>query len=352
MTRKTGLFLLQAFLVLGSISCLVGSLGNQSQADENIPDQATDGFAIWDQDHTYSIPISTGREALNNYRENFRFQVTGKADQGASISVDQRFLIEVDKLKDARHEAEDRQVPNTYLTGFNEWITLDGFDYYVHDSTQGGQICEKSPTPEDTSHYSEDHVTRTLVSIAPGELLEKEVTVWGVLADVYEIKDVRLLFARQLDQVSGKVWIARQPRFFLKGEGEVSGEFEWENETYASSGTFRFELFDFDRVTVQLPVLCTHPPEETIPIPANAAGIEKNPGHIYFSSPDDWDLVKDYYLNELNKQGWNVEEVPASAFEQILQASMTTPQGIEIQIKVRLLAMPEGSQVQIAWQVP
>jgi hypothetical protein len=351
MNRKTGLFFLQVFLVLGSIGCLVGSLGNQSQTDETVPDQATNGFVFWEQDHTYSIPISTGREELKNYREMYRMQITGKDDQGAPITVDQRYLIEVDKPKDARHETEDRQVPNPYLAGVNEWITLDGFDYYVHDSTQGGQICEKNPTPEDTSHYSEDHVTRTLLSITPGELLEEGVTVWGVLADVYEIKDVHLLFARQLDQVEGKVWIARQPRVFLKGEGEVAGEFEWENETYASSGMFRFELFDFDQVTVQLPVLCTHPPEETIPIPANATDIEKIPGHIFFSSPDDWDQVKDYYLNELANQGWNVEEVPASAFEQILQASTTTPQGIQLLIKVRLLNMPEGSQVQITWQV-
>ena len=205
--------------------------------------------------------------------------------------MDQRYLIEVDKPNEARHETEDRQVPNIYLAGINEWATLDGFDYYVHDSSQGGRICEKSPTPEDTSHYSEDHATRTLVSITPGELLEKGVSVNGVLADVYEIKNVSLLFARQLDQVKGKVWIARQPRYFLKGEGEVEGKLEWENEIYQSSGTFRFELFDFERVTVQLPVLCTNPPEEIIPIPANATDIQKIPGHIYFSSPEDWNQV-------------------------------------------------------------
>jgi hypothetical protein len=350
MSQKKIRMILLVVLALVSISCLVGSLGNQNEADERNSDQPTSDFELWEQGLPISIQIGSGREALINYRENYRFQVTGRDNQGTPIEVLQEYQIEVEKPEVARYEIENRQVPNTYLAGVNEWATLEGFDYYVHDVSQGGRICEKSPTPEDTSHYSEDHVTRTLLSITPGELLEKDVSVNGVLADVYEIKDANLLFARQLNQVDGKVWIARQPRYLLKGEGEVEGEFEWENETYQSSGTFQFELFDFDQVTVQLPVLCTHPPEETIPIPANATQVEKIPGHIYFSSPDDWDQMKDFYLNELNSQGWDVEEVPSSAFEQILQASISTPQGIEIQIKLRLLDMPEGSQVQITWQ--
>jgi hypothetical protein len=39
MTRKIGLFFLQAFPVFGSIFCLVGGLGNQNQTDEVSSDQ-------------------------------------------------------------------------------------------------------------------------------------------------------------------------------------------------------------------------------------------------------------------------------------------------------------------------
>jgi hypothetical protein len=351
MMKKTALLLLQVFLVFISCSCLIGNLVNQPQPDSTSPDQLPSDFDLWAQGIMPSIRLESGQENLTNYREEFHIQISGEDETGASVEAFHDYLIEIDKAADTQHEIENMQTPSEYLTGVYEWVTMDGATYYVHDEVfLGGRICEKEELPADTSHFSDVHVTRQLQDITPGELLEKDVRVNDVLADVYEIKDLSLLFLRTLNKVSGKVWIAQQPAYFLKAEGEIEGVFEFENRLYTSNATFTYEIKDFDQVSVQLPALCAYPPEEMIPLPANATEVQKSPPYIFFSSPDPWDQVTSFYTNGLTSQGWQVTEGSSYGFKQVLQASITTQQGIQIQTEIKISDMPDGSRVQITWQ--
>ncbi|MBN1536458.1 MAG: hypothetical protein JW908_06985 [Anaerolineales bacterium] len=350
MMKKPVVFLFHVFLILISCSCKLFSLGEGSQLASDDISEATSDFELWAKGIPIGIQITSGTEHLTNYRELFNLEVSGEDESGASMTASHDYLVEKDKSTDTQYEIQTIQSPSPYLNGVDEWATADGFSYYIRDLSSGGQICEKSELPEDVSHYSDVCVTRILLTITPGDLLEKNAQLNGVIADVYTINDISLLFMRSLNKVTGKVWIAQNPAYFLKAEGEIDGVYEFEDRHYTGKATFSYEVKDFDQVKITLPALCAYPPQQMIPMPANAKDVFNHPSLIAFSSSDSLENMKSYYLNELAVQGWKVEEVSSSAFEDILQADITTPQGIHIQIIVKIIPMPEGSRVQIDWQ--
>jgi hypothetical protein len=322
----------------------------QPKSDGSDLEQLPSDFELWAQGKLPHLQLTSGQENLTNYREQFSIQINGDDDNGNSFTGFQEYLIENDRVSDKSHELETIQVPSRYLSGVREWVVEDGFTYMVREMTEGGRDCEKSENPTDTSHYADVHVTRILQSISPGELIEENVQVQGVLADVYEIEDLALLFVRQLDSVGGKVWISQQPTYFLKAEGVVEGVFEFENTRYSGEASFSYEIKDFNQVDVQLPPLCAYPPEDMIPMPKNAQDVQEFPNLITFSSPESVENVMSFYLGELALQGWLVEEPISNHFEQIIRAQITSQQGIQLTIEVKLIAMPSGSNVQVAWQ--
>jgi len=350
MLKKTTLLLLQFSLILISSSCLFDNFTLRPQPDESNPPEVPSDFDLFDQGISIGILMNSGKESLTNYREEFHFQITGQDEAGIAVDAFQDYLIEIDRAADTRREIQTIHTPSQYLTGTQEWVITEGFSYYVSDAYHGGRICEVSELSAGTSVFTNDYVTRILQTITPGELVESDVRVNGVLADVYAIKDLSLLFARTLNDISGRVWIARQPAYFIKAEGAIEGVFEFENRLYNGNATFTYEVKDFDQVDIQLPALCAYPPEEMIPVPPNATEVQSSPSLITFSSPDSADKMRAYYLNELASQGWTVSEVPSDTFTQVLQASITTRQGIQILIEVTIHTMSDGSYVQIAWQ--
>lgn len=261
----------------------------------------------------------------------------------------QDYLREIDRAEDAQRERETRQFPDSFLTGSSEWAEYEGFWYYVRESSQGGQVCEKDEIPEDTSHYSDEFITRTLVTITPGEKVEEDVLVNGVLVDVYQISDVYLLFSKEIEQVTGQVWIAQDPTYFVKAEGVVEGIMEFDYISYQTRAEFSYELKDFGQVHVELPALCANPPDEIIPRPRSATDLVHFPEMVTFSSSESAADIKIFYLEQLLAQGWQVEEVP-SEFDEILQISITTQDRIQIEANVKIITMAnDTSYVSISW---
>lgn len=108
---------------------------------------------------------------------------------------------------------------------------------------------------------------------------------------------------------------------------------------------------DLGQVAVRLPALCANPPEELIPLPSNATDVRKTPSRIFFSSPDSAEQGRDYYLAELSSQGWMASQAPSDGFGQVVQASITTPQDIQIVLNIRIHNMGAGGcSVDMDWQ--
>lgn len=352
MMKKTTLLLLQVFLIFTACSCLIGGLASQLRPDTSSHDPEPSDFDLWARGMPLGIQIDCGKESLTNFREQFDIQITGTDENGAPFNGSLEYLMEIDRANETRHEIETVQIPNAYLSGVREYVVADGYTYRVHDVFgEKGRTCDKEELPADTSHYTDEHVIRILQIITPGELIEENVLLNDVLADVYEIEDLSLLFARELSSINGEVWIAQQPVYFLKAEGTVEGIFEFGNNHYSGSATFRYEINGFNQVQVQLPALCAHPPEDMIPRPANAKDIIHFSNMYTFSSTDTLDQLISFYLEELVSQGWQVEEGPGDVHEQTLQASINTQQGIQIWTEVKITKMGDGSShVQISYQ--
>jgi hypothetical protein len=336
--------------VLATCSCLLGGASTAPDSAVSDQDQIPSDFELWAQGKSSRIMLTSGQESLTNFREQFSIQIRGEDDDGNSFTGSQEYLIENDRISEKSRELETIQIPSRYLSGVREWVVADGFTYLVQEMSEGGRDCDKNENPTDTSHYSDVHVTRILQSITPGDPIEENMRVQDVLADVYEIEDLGLLFVRQLDSVIGKVWISQQPTYFLKAEGVIEGVFEFENILYNGEASFSYEIKDFDQVEVQLPALCAYPPEDMIPMPTNAQDVQEFPNLFTFSSPDPVDNVLCFYLDELVLLGWQVEEPISNHFEQIIKAQITSPQNIQLLVEVKIIDMPNGSRVQISWQ--
>lgn len=346
--RKIPLALLSSFCILMSCACLIGSKNTEPQT---LSDQPPSAFDLLAQGNPIYILRDEGKEVLQNYREQFRIDITGVNEAGETAGGFQEYLVEMDKPSDLRREISTMQTPNEYVSGTSEYVVTTGLIYHVGDAIKGGRICTKEEVSAETQAHISDYAIRPLLSITPGTLLEKNVRVNNVMADVYAIDEIGLLLFRNITDINAKVWIAQKPPFLLKAEGTVEGEVEWENRTFTGQAAFTYEVKDFDQVKIQLPPLCAHPPEEMIPVPANATDIRNNPPMLNFNSPDPADQIKDFYLKELAGQGWVMSEIPSDSFGNLLQASITSPQGIQILLNIRIHQMGGGgSSVNIDWQ--
>ncbi len=347
MKKISQAFLLLLFILI-SCACLIGSQDSELQDSS---DQPTSGFELLAQGNPMYILLDEGKENLKNYREQLRIELSGVDEAGTSASGFMEYLVEMDKPADLRREVSTMQTPNKYMNGVSEYVVSSGLIYHVGDASSGGRICTKEEVSAETQSHISDYVIRPLTSITPGKLLEKNVRVNNVVADVYEIENLTMLPVSRITNIDAKVWIAQDPAFFLKAEGTLEGDIDWDNRIYTGQVNFTYEVKDFGQVKIQLPPLCAHPPEEMIPMPANAADIRNNPPMLNFDSPDTAEQVKAFYLEELAAQGWQVSEIPSGNFGDLLQASLTSPQGVQISLQIRIHQMGAGgSSVDIDWQ--
>jgi hypothetical protein len=348
--KKACLFAIQLALILVSSGCLLGGLGRPaSPAPDNAP-QAYSPFTAWANGNLSGIPIDAGKEALANYHEEFQIQFTGMDEKGSPVSASQQYLVELDTARKMRREVETIQSPDPYTNGTHEDVISDGQHYRVRADDNAGRLCDKESFGSENINATTFH-TGVISEITPGKLLEAKTQVNGILADVYELKDIGLILRNNLKKVSGKVWIAHNTPYFLKVEAALEGEFWLDTTRLMGSATLQDEIKAQNQVPIQIPVLCANPPADLIPIPSTASEVSKNNGFITFSSPENPDPMKAYYLSELTTRGWKVEALPADSYPLALRATVTTPQAIQISIEVRINAMGNGSYVEISWRV-
>ena len=123
--------------------CLFGGLMDRPNDEAGSPGEEPNQFDYWAQGISTYILIESGRESLTNFREQFHIQLSGVDENGASVEGFQEYLVEFDKAADAQHETQTIQSPSSYMSGTQEWAILDGYTYWAHAESEGGQICER-----------------------------------------------------------------------------------------------------------------------------------------------------------------------------------------------------------------
>src|SRR5512145_2583429 len=223
--KKTILVLLQLSMILILSSCLLGVPGNSSAPAPSSPPQPPSEFDAWTKGALPEIQINTGKESLTNYRVHSRVQFAGKDEKGVALDASLEYLVEVDKARGARREVETIQTPDPYMNGTSETVVVDGFMYRIQKGLNGDLVCEKETIPADIDKMV-FHMD-TLQSLAPGKLLDQKVPVNGIVADGYDIKNIRMGFGDDPKNIHGKVWIAHETPYFLKAEGTLDGSFRF-----------------------------------------------------------------------------------------------------------------------------
>jgi hypothetical protein len=348
MKKKTPI-LSQFFLIFILSGCLLGVPANPPAPVASSPVQPSSEFDAWAKGALPEIRINVGKETLTNYREQSRVQFTGKDEKGIPLAASLEYLVEVDQVRGARREVETIQTPDSYINGTNETVVVDGFMYSVRKGLNGDLVCEKEAIPADINQMV-FHMD-ILQAIAPGKLMEQKVLVWGTVADGYDIKNVHITFGSDPKNIRGKVWIARAPTYFLKAEGTLDGNFRFDNRLANGNASFLYEVKDQNQVKIQVPTLCANPPFDLIPVPTNATEVDKSDAMLTFSSPENRDPIRLFYLNEFAARGWKVEALSPDSYPLALRASMTTPQAIRISAEVQINAMSDSSYVVITWRV-
>ena len=348
MKRKTMLFSL-IFFVFAACGCNFISFPSLFQDELSDSNDFPSDFELWSQGKLEKVQLTAGQENLDNFREKFQIQLRGLDENGLSITGSQEYLIEIEKKRERLHEIDTIVFPGEHLNGKNEWARYDGHHYYVSDAYWGGRQCEITH-PEDTSHYSDVTTTRMLRTITPGELLEENILINGIMTDVYSVENLEFFFVNEITNIKGKVWISRDPAFFVKAEGTFSGLLAFKYTSYSGEAIFSYEVYDFDQVKVQLPSLCSYLPKDFIPIPKNAKDIKDFGGMFSYSISESADQVFDFYTSELLSLGWQVDEPTYEQWEDAMKAKITTPEGIQFTIEIKISTMTDGSNVKIHWQ--
>ncbi len=348
MKRKTMLFSL-IFLAFAACGCKFISIASLFQDDVSDSYDFPSDFELWSQGKLESLQLTAGQENLDNFREKFQIQLTGQDENRISVTGSQEYLIEIEKKRERLHEIDTIIFPGEYLNGKNEWAVYDDNYYYVSDAYWGGRKCEITQ-PEDTSHYSDVTTTRMLRAITPGEILEENILINGIMTDVYSIDNLEFFFVNEITNIEGKVWISRDPTFFVKAEGTFSGSLEFDYTFYSGEAAFSYEVYDFDQVKVQPPTLCSYLPKDFIPIPKNAKDIKDFGGMFSYSISESADQVLEFYTSELYSLGWQVDEPTYEQWQDVMKARITTPEGIQFTIEMKISTMADGSNVSVYWQ--
>lgn len=347
--KKTTLILFQLSLILILSGCLVGVPANPPAPVAGSPAQPSSEFDAWAKGALPEIGINVGKKTLTNYREQSRVQFTGKDEKGVPLEALLEYLVEVDQVRGARREVQTIQTPDSYINGTDETVVVDGFMYSIRKGLNGDLVCEKEAIPADIDKMV-FHMD-ILQAIAPGKLLDQKVLLEGIVADSYDIKNIHIAFGSDPKNIRGKVWIARDPTYFLKAEGTLDGSFRFDNRLANGSASFLYEVKDQNQVKIQVPALCANPPADLIPMPSSATEVDKSDAMLTFSSPENRDPLRLFYLNEFTARGWKVEALPPDSYPLALRASITTPQAIRISAEVQINAMSDSSYVVITWRV-
>ena len=164
-----------------------------------------------------------------------------------------------------------------------------------------------------------------------GPIKEQNVMVNGVLSDKYEVKNVAMINAT-LKDVHAEIWYAHDGGFIVKFAGEAQGDAYSETEDMSTSGTIRwaYDLTDINTIVeIPLPQKCQLAAEggvNEIPVPDNAQDLSKIGSMLSFNSPDEADMLADFYRTAMPAAGYNLidESVVDNFFVNIYEKAEET----------------------------
>ena len=247
--------------------------------------------------------LDYGLSDLESFRFRFVQSFIGEDDAGNEINI---------TVDNDQKVIQPLQITHMRMESFSDVKTLQTYDVYRF----GNEVFLLDQKNECTS-YTEDLEDQNLLlglssvfsNLGIGKMVEQGVIVNGFLADHYEVLSVNMNNSSLYD-VEGDIWYAQDGGFILKFYGEAMGEAYSESENINVSGNIRwqYDLVDINLISeIILPEVCKITAVggvNDIPLPENAEEVSIIGSMLSFNSPDDVNLLVEYYRKEMENLGY------------------------------------------------
>ena len=267
------------------------------------------------------INTITGSEAnLDSYSMSLAIHQDGTDDKGNPYKQDFTFAEDTIKSQKADHFKISGMGALLGVSSGDLDIYQIDTSLYMYSPAQNDQkaSCLAMSSGSSPIVPSTMNPGSMMKDIQTDQLLEKGVTVNGVVADHYSVKSTDMGFGTATSE-SGEVWLVEDGGYPVKFTGQAQGTFD-ESSFGSTSGSFTgttswdYELTNVNQLkSIDVPPECTQPTTQSdLPIPSNAAGLSQLGGMTVFTSPDKPADVSAYFKKNLPDKGWTVDSVDDS----------------------------------------
>lgn len=259
------------------------------------------------------ITTITGNDTsmLDSFRTSFTLTTERISSTGSVITQRVEMQEEINRTQSLYHNKIHSEGTGDEAVEGNLDIYILSDKTYVYDASTTEFPCIMvSGGMENIGEYAFLRPEDFFDEIDTAELIERGVTVNGVLSDHYRVQHTGVEMAETAVE-EGEIWIAQDGGFIVRYTGSAEGKFDADGETEEGKINWEYNLFDVDQVNIiDFPVECRDQQEavEDIPVPDNAVNKESIAGLVTFESPDTPEQVGEYYREQLPTGGWRITE--------------------------------------------
>jgi len=242
---------------------------------------------------------SAGLSSLTSYHASLQMQFTGTQD-GQPASWARRLSMAVAQQPAARLWTIDSSAPSDQAISALVGGVIAGVSY---SRQQPGEPCAAAVLGPNVTGPPPVEPADWLPPALGAEAAGPAQTINGLAANHYTF-DERALDLVGLAKVSGEVWVASGGGFVVKYLLTAEGNADYFGPGAQGKMSWDYELQDINQpFTVNPPPGCP-PGLLDVPLPPNAAGVVKDPGHTTFTTTTTVRDVATFYTSTLPTAGW------------------------------------------------
>ena len=258
------------------------------------------------------VTALTGDEA--NLPDTYRttFSMTSK---GAGPSGDE-YIQNVETESEYNRPA-GLQHSSVNYDGSGTFSHTDRFELYRHGELLVVYTPDNATAPCTPISGLEEQMSDLLLipesfiqSVKIGELLESNVTVNEIAADLYTVETAGLQTNAAVFE-DGEVWIARDGGYVVRFTGTAKSDDGSQQSAASAEVEWVYNLLDAEQMNdIALPAECLNPQQAVndIPLPNSAVNQQSFGGIVTFTTPDQPEDTANFYRQALPPLGWEITD--------------------------------------------
>ena len=254
--------------------------------------------------------VAENLDNLSSYRIRMVYGFVGKDDEQKDVNASYEIIQETIKASGDYHlkmtNSDDTQAVTKTTT--IEMYRIGKDTYMLNAESEADTKCISFSSEDSKSNVGFSPKDMLGGGLKSAKLVEKGVTVNGVVADHYTYSDQAIMMGGAM-KGSGEYWIAQDGRYVVKYSGKATGKGAG-LLVKAAEGAISWD-YDLDAVNslqkIELPADCANAkPSADIPVPDNATDKGQFGTMLTFKTKDEVGKVADYYKQQLPDKGWEL----------------------------------------------